>query len=180
MFYSLVSITSRSKASSRLNSAVVPCPSFLFLESFVFTAACTCHPVQHKASARRNSAILNSFALSFQRKWFLGGTHTRHRTCILVNSELLGTDQQTPNWRRCVPLYKLRMQTLHYDTLLMTETEEVLFSLLISLDRVTLIEKSYLKPCWSQLQKEKPAIHWAKVSTSRLNSAFVPCLSFLL
>ena len=107
-------------------------------------------------------------------------THTRHRKCILVNSELLGTDQQTPNWRRCVPLYKLRMQTLHYDTLLMTETEEVLFSLLISLDRVTLIEKSYLKPCWSQLQKKKPAIHWAKVSTSRLNSAFVPCLSFLL
>ena len=33
----------------------------------------------------------------------------------------------------------------------MTETEEVLFSLLISLDRVMLIEKSYLKPYWSQL-----------------------------
>ena len=36
---------------------------------------------------------------------------------------------------------QLRMQTLHCDTLLMTETADVLFSLLISLGRVPLIKK---------------------------------------
>ena len=36
---------------------------------------------------------------------------------------------------------QLRMQTLHSDTLLMTETADVLFSLLISLGRVPLIKK---------------------------------------
>ena len=36
---------------------------------------------------------------------------------------------------------QLRMQTLHCDTLLMTETADVLFSLLISLCRVPLIKK---------------------------------------
>ena len=46
---------------------------------------------------------------------------------------------------------QLRMQTLHCDTLLMTETADVLFFLLISLGRVPLIKEGYLKPCWSQL-----------------------------
>ena len=40
---------------------------------------------------------------------------------------------------------QLRMQTLHCDTLLMTETADVLFSLLISLGRVPLIKKRLFK-----------------------------------
>ena len=56
------------------------------------------------------------------------GNNEEARLQQMLCSFLLFTDQ-------------LRMQTLHCDTLLMTETADVLFSLLISLGRVPLIKK---------------------------------------
>ena len=60
-------------------------------------------------------------------RWFWGNNEEARLQQMLC-SFLLFTDQ-------------LRMQTLHCDTLLMTETADVLFSLLISLGRVPLIKK---------------------------------------
>ena len=60
-------------------------------------------------------------------RWFWGNNEEARLQQMLC-SFLLFTDQ-------------LRMQTLHCDTLLMTETADVLFSLLISLCRVPLIKK---------------------------------------
>ena len=60
-------------------------------------------------------------------RWFWGNNEEARLQQMLC-SFLLFTDQ-------------LRMQTLHCDTLLMTETADVLFSLLISLGRAPLIKK---------------------------------------
>ena len=99
-------------------------------------------------------------------RWFWGNNEEARLQQMLC-SFLLFTDQ-------------LRMQTLHCDTLLMTETADVLFSLLISLGRVPLIKRRLFKTLlisvrcqtWSlpiklfkcsPQEKRKPAIHWGGV-----------------
>ena len=62
---------------------------------------------------------------------------------------------------------QLRMQTLHCDTLLMTETADVLFSLLISLGRVPLIKK---KVIWERRGGGDTSVNFYRVCTTGLSN----------